>query len=231
MTLWEILPPLLAHGEGEQATMSELVFSVGLLVLSGGLAAGLFLVLFFKPILRIRRRWKEGKLPSSNMSIYVVASAVIVAAFLWIAYQFTMAVYYDYHFEKYEEEEQASGKHLRGGAEFKWKRWHINGRYHPDEVQLHVEDVLRSADPKDRIKAVIRMTAPTPGDWKPMTWDAERKSFVATFKPEGERMDFEFEMTSGLSRYTDTVIGYVPRKMPAGATMPPGHSEHDEHGH
>jgi amino acid transporter len=231
MTLWDILPPILAHGDVEQVSMSELMFSVGLLVLSGGLAAGLFLAIFIKPILRVRKQWKEGKLPSSNKSIYLVACVVILGAFLWILYQFSMAVYYDYHFEKFEQVEKESGKHVRGGAEFKWKRWHINGRYQPDKLILVVDDVLRSADPGRKIKASAREIGPTPTDWRPMEWNAEKKAFTAKFKPEGERMDFEFELSSGLSHYTESIIGYIPKVPGGGATSPEGHDKHDGHGH
>jgi hypothetical protein len=228
---FHFLFPILAHGGGEEASMTELLFSVGLLVLSGGLAAALFLGIFIKPILRVRRQWKEGKLPSSNKSIYLIASAAIVIGFVWIVYQFAMAVYYDYHFQEYEQRERASGSHAPGGAEYKWKRWHINGRYAPNQLSLLVDDVLRSADPGQELSVQARKLSPTAGDWQPMKWVAEKKMFVAPFPPEGEKMEFEFEVSSGLSSYRDIVISYVPRRPPAGAITPPEHHEGDGHNH
>ena len=223
--------PILAHGDAEQMSMSDMLWSVGLLVLSSALATAFFLAIFLKRILRARRLWKEGKVSPSSKTIYMAVSGALVLVFVWIVYQFAMAVYYDYHYGKYEEAEQASGRHLKGGVEYKWKRWHINGRYVSGELIWVVEDILKKADPKDRITASARKTSPTPGDWRSMKWDDEKKAFVAVFEPEDQKMDFEFELSSGLSRYQDTLIGYIPRSPPADAVMTPEQGAEDERRH
>jgi len=46
-----------------------------------------------------------------------------------------------------------------------------------------------------------------------MTWDPKLKAFTTKFDPQGDKMEFDFHMSSGLSSYTDQVIGYVPRSM------------------
>jgi amino acid transporter len=221
--------PILAHGESESATLSELLFSVGLLVLSGALAATLLLAIFLKPIRRELRKRKEGKPASPNLPLYLAVSALVVIGFLSFCYDFGMGLYYDYHFEKFEETEKATGRHARGGAEYKWKRWHINGRYFPNNLSLAIEDVLRTADPS-KLSVQARLVSPTPSDWRPMQWDVAKKTFVAEFKPEGEKMDFEFEIASGWSSYRDTIIGYVPRGTSPGAVQAP-HHEGDGHDH
>ena len=46
-----------------------------------------------------------------------------------------------------------------------------------------------------------------------MTWDPTIKAFTAEFKPTAQKMDFEFELSSGLSSYTDSITGYVPQQI------------------
>ena len=125
----------------------------------------------------------------------------------------------DIHFQRYEEKLETSGKHPIQGVEYKWNRWHIYGRCGPDGLTLFVDDVLDTADPKQKITALARKIAPSTTDWQPMTWDEKQKAFVAAFKPEGDRMEFEFRLKSGWDSYQDTIVGHIPH---ISAKQPPG---------
>ena len=201
--------PILAH-EGESMSVGELLISVGLLVLCMGLIAGMMMLVLMKRFRRRQRMRREGVLaPSSKAADYVLAG-LVAAAFLVVVWKFAWAAYYDIHYQRYEEKLEASGKHPKHGAEYKWERWHINGRYSGDSLILLVDDILEKAEPKQKIAASARVTSPTPTDWQPMTWDDKQKAFVGQFKPDGQKMEFEFRFKSGWSSFEEKLIGYVP---------------------
>jgi hypothetical protein len=215
MLLLGFLHLILAH-EDAGMSVGELLISVGLLVLSAGIAASMLLLIFLKPVLRVRRQWKEGRLPSSSKTSYLVIAILVALGFMVVVWKFAWAAYYDIHFHRYEEKLEASGKHPKKGVEYKWNRWHIYGRYAPNQLALFIDDVLEKADPKKEIQAFARLGGPSPTDWQPMTWDDKQKAFVATFKPQGEKMELEFRLKSGWSTFEDKVIGYVPRNVMKG---------------
>lgn len=208
--------PILAHGEGDVMSLGELMISVGLLVVSAGIAAAMLLIVFLKPLRRVRRQWKEGRLPPSSKLTYLVLAGAVIIGFVTVVWKFTWAAYYDFKFREYEEKMEASGKHPKAGAEYKWERWHINGKYSGGQLILLVDDVVGSADPGANIKASARVVDPTIGEWKPMTWDPKQRVFTADIPPDGNKMTIEFELRSGWKSYTDRVIGYVPRNIMEG---------------
>lgn len=210
MPFLSFLFPILAH-EMEKISVGEMALSVGLLVLSAGIAVAMLLLIFLKPFIRVRRRWKEGRLPQSSKTMYLAFSLLVVAGFLMIVWKFAWAAYYDIHRHQYEEKLEASGKQPKQGVEYNWNRWHICGRYGPDGLTLFVDDIFEQADAKQEITASARETSPSTTDWQPMTWDEKQKAFVAAFKPESEKMEFEFRLKSGWSSYRDAVVSYTPR--------------------
>src|SRR6185503_20135303 len=107
MLFLSFLFPILAHEEAGMSA-SELTVSVGLLVLSAGIAATMLLLIILKPVLRARRQRKEGRVPKSNTTIYLVLSALVVAVFLGFVWKTAWAAYYDFHFQAYEEKLEAS---------------------------------------------------------------------------------------------------------------------------
>jgi hypothetical protein len=210
------LSPMLAHGDADVMSLSELMISVGLLVVSAGIATAMLLLVFLKPLRRMRRQWKEGRLPRSDKTIYLFFALVVIIGFATVVWKFGRAAYLDVKFREWEEKMEASGKHPKQGAEYKWDRWHINGRYIPDQLFLFVDDVLGTADPKERITVSARLLSPETTDWQPMKWDEKKKAFVARFPPKGQKMEMEFQFRSGWSSYQDKVIGYVPRDITGG---------------
>jgi hypothetical protein len=208
--------PFLAHGEGSVMSFGEILLSVSLLVISAGIAAAMLLMVFLKPLQRVRRQWKEGRLPQSNKLAYLFLSVLVILGFLTVVWRFGWATYYDMKFHEYEEKMEASGKHPKAGAEYKWERWHINGKYTGGQLMLLIDDVVGSEDPGAKITASVRVVDPKTTEWQPMTWDAKQRAFVAKISPEGNKMTIEFDLRSGWSSYTDQVIGYVPRNIMQG---------------
>ena len=219
MPFLSFLFPVLAH-EGESMSAGEMALSVGLLVLSAGIAATMLLLIFLKPFIRVRRQWKEGRLPQSSKTTYLVFSLLVVAGFLMVVWKFAWGAYYDIHRHRYEEKLEASGKQPKQGVEYNWNRWHIHGRYGPDGLTLFVDDIFEQADAKQEIAASARKTSPSTTDWQPMTWDEKQRAFVAAFKPESEKMEFEFRLKSGWSSHRDAVVGYAPRNLIKGRDGP-----------
>jgi hypothetical protein len=210
MQLSGFLSPILAHAE-ESMSLGELLISIGLLVLCIGLIASMLMLVLVKRFRRRQRLRRDGALaPSSKAADYAMAGVVAVA-FVVLVWKFAWAAYYDYHYQKFEEKLEASGKHPQRGAEFKWERWHINARYGGEMIVIYVDDILEKAEPRKMITASAREVSPKTTEWQAMTWDEKQKAFTAAFKPEGEKMEFEFEFKSGWSSYQNKITGYVPR--------------------
>ena len=209
--------PFLAHSHAEALTFWELFWSVGLLILSGALAAVLFLTLFLRPILA---RWKQGRLSSFKKWLYLTASAVVVLCFLVALGQFGWAIYLDRKYEQFEQAQKAANRHLEGGGEYKWNRWHIYGRYEPPNLCFYIDDVLGRLEPRKEITVSIRRITPTLADWTALSWDEKKKAFIGSIKPEGNAMDFDFDVKSGWDHYTDQISAFVPRQ--AAAPAKPG---------
>lgn len=229
MSLQSFLFPILAqaHGGGDIMSLGELLLSVGLLVLSSAIAAAMLILVFMKPIMRVRRQWKEGRLPHSSRTMYVILIVAVVCAFIAGAWSFGSAAYYDIQQKHYDERLAESGKSAKKrGAEYKWNRWRIAGRYQPNQLILFVDDIFENADPQQKITATARLISPSTTAWQPMIWNAQLKAFTSKFDPQGEKMEFEFHMKSGWSSYTDEVIGYVPRLPTPGQVTDPGHPTH-----
>jgi len=210
MNLPGLLAPILAHSE-DSMSLGELLLSVGLLVVCVTLVTTMLMLVLLKRYKRRERLRREQVLPPASKTLDQALFGILAVACLVVIWKFGWAAYYDYHYQKYEEKLEASGKHPKRGAEYKWDRWHINARYGGEAIVIYVDDILEKASPQKMISATARETSPTLTEWRPMTWDEKQKAFTATFKPEGEKMEFEFRLSSGWSSYEEKIIGYVPR--------------------
>lgn len=218
--------PLLAHSEGPVYTFQQILLSVALLVVSAGIVTTLFFLVLIKPIRRMR---------GTKRNIYLAASIVLLGGFMLAAWNFGWSAYYDYQYDQHEKKAHGEGEHR--GVEYRWDRWHIMGGFADNTVTLRIEDILDTADPGKSISASLRRISPSVGETLPMTWNPAKKAFEGKIVPEGNQMEIQFTLRSGLRSYTDSILARLPAplRLPKGASVeepgPDAHDHNDGHAH
>ncbi|MBV9462762.1 MAG: hypothetical protein JO317_00905 [Verrucomicrobiae bacterium] len=219
--------PLLAHG-GEMMSFREWLFTTGSVVLGTAVVVLLAAAVFYRPIRRVMRHYREGRASLAKPTILIGAVVIGVLIFAFQMWNYAWGVYFDQKFDEYEKALKASGKHPEGGEEYKWERWHLYAKYIPPHLQVEAVDVTGTFQPKDRLSLLCRRVDPSPTAWQPMAWDGVKNAFVGKIEPQGfNKMKLEYEIRSGWRHDNAEVVVYVPRELvPEGMrknlSVPPG---------